>query len=84
MAVPQDKFKRIFKDFSTKVTIVNDAIKQILLKEARDRIAYGVHKIPHTLVTVCHICHMLGYIKILGLSPKSFLPSMCMCPRNLH
>lgn len=39
MAVPKDKFKRIFKDFSTKVTIVNDAIKQVPLKEARDRIA---------------------------------------------
>ncbi|EGV93113.1 hypothetical protein I79_008112 [Cricetulus griseus] len=38
VAVPQDKFKRIFKDFSTKVTIVNDSIEQVSLKEARDRI----------------------------------------------
>lgn len=64
MAVPKDKFKRIFKDFSTKVTIVNDAIKQVPLKEARDRIAYWVHKIPSIFVTN-YQC--LG-VKILNLS----------------
>jgi hypothetical protein len=38
MAVPQYEFKGIFKDFSTKVTIVNDSTEQVSLQEARDRI----------------------------------------------